>query len=251
MYSTVQYESTFCEAKKSTSSHVIAGKKLLDGATTRVVKYIHYILCTVQYILYDHNTPTILNNFILILPGAKNNSTRTMTLRSKSSVTNSLLLLAMSAVCLPPTGHAFSASSHFHGSIVTERESTMTAAALTMRKQKASDRRTRRMQRGEDAVIEPPTLTRSPMSLAAWQHKTLTKNAEPAPQPGGRGRSRNRSNLYNTLSSYHGNFLSLLTAEYRAEVRFVIFFASCRKKIPVGRFGPVMTLLARIFVWSP
>jgi hypothetical protein len=165
--------------------------------------------------------------------GANKNSARTMTLRSRSWITNSLLLLAMGAVCLPPTGHAFSASSNFHGSIVTERQSTMTATMLTMRKQKASDRRTRRMQRGEDAVIETPTITSSPMALAAWQHKTLTKNTASATQTGGRGRSRKRSNLYNTLSSYHTNFLSLLTAEYRAEVCFVICIASRRKKIPI------------------
>jgi hypothetical protein len=222
---------------KSTSSPRHRGKKfcrflfsillsscVLNGATTGPTTHPHFSL---------HSS----------FSGTKRNSARTMTWGIKSSVTNSLLLLAVSAVCLPPTGHAFSALSHFHGSTVTERQSSMSATLLTMRKQKASDRRTRRMQRGEDAVIEPPTLTSSPMALASWQHKALTKNTATAPPTGGRGRSRNRSNLYTTLSSYHGNFLSLLTAEYRAEVRFVIG----RKKISIWRFGPN---LAQIFVRS-
>lgn len=151
-----------------------------------------------------------------------------MTWLRRSCVTNRLLLLALAAVCLPPRGHAFSASSPFHGNIMVERRSSTAATMLTMRKQKASDRRTRRMQRGNDAVDEPQTLITSPMALASWQHKTLTKitaTASPSPQTGGRGRSRRRSNLYNTLSSYHGTFLSLLTAEYHAEVRFT--FGHC------------------------
>lgn len=176
---------------------------------------------------------------------AQKNSTRTMMWLRSSFVTNSLLLLAL-GVCLPLTGHSFSASSLFHGNIMAERQSTMAATMLTMRKQKASDRRTRRMQRGDDAVVEPQTLTSSPMALARWQHKTLTKNTatiRASPQTGGRGRSRKRSNLYNTLSSYHGTFLSLLTAEYHSEVRFS--FGHCDgscTKTPVQDSG-------RIFVW--
>lgn len=168
------------------------------------------------------------NSHLSSVHSAKKNSARTMTWLRSSCVTNSLLLLTLGAVCLPPTGHAFSASSLFHGNIMAERQSTMAATMLTMRKQKASDRRTRRMQRGDDAVVEPQTLTSSPMALARWQHKTLTKNTATigaSPQTGGRGRSRKRSNLYNTLSSYHGTFLSLLTAEYYAEVRHCLDLA--------------------------
>lgn len=39
---------------------------------------------------------------------------------------------------------------------------------------------------------------------------------------GGRGRSRKRSAFYNLLSVYHTTFLGLLTAEFRAEVSFLI-----------------------------
>ena len=100
------------------------------------------------------------------------------------------------------------------------------AASLTMRKQKASDRRTRRMQRGEDTVVDAQPiqsamqLISSPMESAGWQHKKLHSKS-PQRHTAGRGRSRKRSNLYNSLSSYHGHFLSLLTSEYRAEVSVI------------------------------
>lgn len=121
---------------------------------------------------------------------------------------------------------------------------------LTMRKQKASDRRTRRMQRGgglleEDAEealgrsassLPPRTaaagMTSSPMDTAAWRHRRSSqskiRNSFPRQNSAaagsgevinrGRGRSRKRSQLYSTLARYNNDFVSLLTAEYRAEV---------------------------------
>lgn len=124
-------------------------------------------------------------------------------------------------------------------------------SSLTMRKQKASDRRTRRMQRGADTAEEAQalirdslatavvSLTQSPMDAAGgWKQKqkqttttptkmksktiigraSASKNPTTTTVTGGRGRSRKRSMLYNSLSSYHNKFLQLLTTEYRAEV---------------------------------
>ena len=101
---------------------------------------------------------------------------------------------------------------------------------MTMRKQKASDRRTRRMQRGggeelalqetiQDNIIK--TITSSPMDLAEWKYKKI-RNSFPTPaaeqhKAHGRGRSRKRQTLYNSLASYHTKFLRLLTVEYQAE----------------------------------
>jgi len=59
---------------------------------------------------------------------------------------------------------------------------------IVMRKQKASDKRTSRLQKG----LEFERL--------------------------GRGRARKRAQLYLSLASYHAEFLNLLTEEYRAEV---------------------------------
>jgi hypothetical protein len=126
---------------------------------------------------------------------------------------------------------------------------------LTMRKQKASDRRTRRRQRGDDVAVDDwvqarelrasfaTTVADSPMQAAgAWSHKRSllqplgTRQLESAADlmstrqgggaaaaaapSGGRGRSRKRSTLYNSLAFYHNKFLTLLTQEYQAEVRF-------------------------------
>ena len=116
--------------------------------------------------------------------------------------------------------------------LVTGQPSLTTTNTLTMRKQKASDRRTRRMQRGEDVAVDVSsrTITSSPMAAASWQHKKLAPTRPRQQSRAGRGRARKRSNLYNTLSSYHGHFLSLLTAEYRAEVGWL------KARIP-SRFG--------------
>lgn len=118
---------------------------------------------------------------------------------------------------------------------------------MTMRKQKASDRRTRRMQRGgEDLALQEiqdniiKTITRSPMDVAEWNLKkqgrtlvptsTSTTTSEQQQQqqhkatPHGRGRSRKRLTLYNSLASYHTKFLRLLTVEYQAEVSQLLQF---------------------------
>lgn len=135
------------------------------------------------------------------------------------SIIGALALFVLDASFLP-TGHSFSTASHFLGNHVVAEHCSLTDNTLTMRKQKASDRRTRRMQRGEDVVtdISSKTMTTSPMATSSWQHKKISPTRPRQQNRGGRGRARKRSNLYNTLSSYHGNFLSLLTTEYRAEV---------------------------------
>ena len=109
--------------------------------------------------------------------------------------------------------------------------SKTTHATITMRKQKASDRRTRRMQRGGEEVVQDMiresltqreiTITSSPMDKkGVWkQRKVGTIDASDIREKTkGRGRSRKRSILYNSLSCYHNKFLTLLTKEYRAEV---------------------------------
>lgn len=112
--------------------------------------------------------------------------------------------------------------------------------SLTMRKQKASDRRTRRRQRGDDqqrqleqqqqGTAATTTFTVSPMQGATWNHKQqrsvdavsqglLGQQQQQAKTAGGRGRSRKRTALYQTLAHYQNRFLQQLTAEYQAEVR--------------------------------
>lgn len=119
-------------------------------------------------------------------------------------------------------------------------------SSLTMRKQKASDKRTTRLQRGEGlpaiyddtAVMQSlhKTFTSSPMADAVWEQKVV-RNQFQGKQPeksGGRGRSRKRSSLYHCLSNYHEQFLTLLTAEYKAEVRLLRFSETpIKAKIPV------------------
>ena len=100
------------------------------------------------------------------------------------------------------------------------------AASLYMRKQKASDRRTRRLQRGSDEIVQDMilenlknTMTSSPMeSVGVWNEKGGSISAPSKEKTGGRGRSRKRATLYNSLSTYHNKFFTLLTEEYRAEV---------------------------------
>ncbi len=102
---------------------------------------------------------------------------------------------------------------------------------IVMRKQKASDKRTSRLQKGLEfehlssfAAISPskgttpfPVVTSSPMATATWNYKTIdpsNSNKESL----GRGRARKRAQFYSSLASYHTEFLNLLTEEYRAEV---------------------------------
>jgi hypothetical protein len=100
---------------------------------------------------------------------------------------------------------------------------------LTMRKQKASDKRTRRMQKDleilsltDNAPLRSATSALSPiLSAGVWQHKSVSsvRNDQFQNAAGkGRGRSRKRSAVYNNLGSYHNHFLALLTEEFTAEV---------------------------------
>ena len=129
----------------------------------------------------------------------------------------SLLLVAFNGVA----GY-----SSFHGKLL--QRVVPNGATLSMRKQKASDRRTRRLQRGllEEDDVMTETVTTSPMQTAQWLQKTPTTEAMIPLKTGGRNRSRKRSTLYNSLSSYHNHFLQLLTAEYKAEVSYCLFSIS-------------------------
>jgi hypothetical protein len=142
-----------------------------------------------------------------------------------------LTLVAATMVALTPCESlSLSSFSQFHGNALQTVASpahqvTSGAASLTMRKQKASDRRTRRMQMGGDQIVQEQirdslsqSITRSPMdSTGEWKFKKLI--IKPSQEKtGGRGRSRKRATLYNSLSSYHNNFFRLLTEEYQHEV---------------------------------
>jgi hypothetical protein len=137
-----------------------------------------------------------------------------------------LLLLAAPVISL---------STSFHGqtaSLCHNLPQTRSSNLLTMRKQKSSDKRTRRSQRGVDeattatTAFTTTTITTSPMETAKWKHKkTILASANNNRIPtktGGRNRARKRSTFYNSLSSYHNHFLELLTAEYKAEVSHVM-----------------------------
>ena len=113
-----------------------------------------------------------------------------------------------------------------------------------MRKQKASNKRTARRQRGNideaTTTFTPPSLSTSssttqilnssPMTKSQWKHKKIemraagidTNNSAAATQTGGgRGRARKRLKLYNSLASYHSTFLELISQEFQMEVRFI------------------------------
>jgi len=102
------------------------------------------------------------------------------------------------------------------------------------------------MQRG-DADPESlmiGSLTQSPMSGKAWKHKKsilpLSDASSAAANTNrGRGRARKRSALYNSLSFYHNKFLSLLTEEYKQEVRTGNKIPSFFKGNARGKFFPV------------
>jgi len=155
-----------------------------------------------------------------------------------------VMAMAMAMAILPPCAVSLSLSSFstFHGTPVGGWQQLQPAtssararissgvASLCMRKQKASDRRTRRLQRGgeeltQDLIRESlqSTITSSPMELVgAWNQKQQQQGGgfpSQTQKTGGRGRSRKRATLYNSLSSYHNKFFTLLTAEYQAEVR--------------------------------
>jgi hypothetical protein len=105
---------------------------------------------------------------------------------------------------------------------------------IVMRKQKASDKRTSRLQKGLEGEYlssffaistkgstpsprNTGVVTSSPMATSMWDYKTIDPisiNKESA----GRGRARKRAQFYSSLAAYHSEFLNLLTEEYRAEV---------------------------------
>ena len=124
-----------------------------------------------------------------------------------------------------------------------------TIDTLVMRKQKASDKRTRRLQKGafeevssyssisssSSSVGIPPFppragITASPMATANWDYKTISSIdvvvVATVKETAGRGRARKRSQVYSSLASYHTEFLNLLTAEYRAEVSCFFYLFS-------------------------
>jgi hypothetical protein len=136
-----------------------------------------------------------------------------------------LTLWVLSLVWIPNGSVALSCKSSFCGAPI-QHAVYHPSSSLEMRKQKASDRRTRRLQRGDiltpDAFATTGSLTSSPMSGKNWKLKQTNDGLQPQPT-GGRGRSRKRSALYNSLSLYHNKFLKLLTEEYKQEVRFNSF----------------------------
>jgi hypothetical protein len=156
-------------------------------------------------------------------------------------------LLWAALTILVPTSTALSLSSYsgFHGTAFGWRQNPIHedsnrakisgAASLSMRKQKASDRRTRRLQRGSDEIAQEMilenlknTMTSSPMeSVGVWNQKGGSISAQIKEKTGGRGRSRKRATLYNSLSTYHNKFFTLLTDEYRAEVSTFVVFQPC------------------------
>ncbi|EJK72807.1 hypothetical protein THAOC_05622 [Thalassiosira oceanica] len=102
-----------------------------------------------------------------------------------------------------------------------------------MRKQKASDKRTARMQKGLLEPSEPmvsattQVLSSTPMTARRWKHKQVEIRAngdKPSSdaRAGGRGRARKRTKLYNSLASYHSTFLDLISKEYELEEAEVV-----------------------------
>eukprot|EP00537_Pseudo-nitzschia_pungens_P019728 CAMPEP_0172407006 /NCGR_PEP_ID=MMETSP1061-20121228/72862_1 /TAXON_ID=37318 /ORGANISM="Pseudo-nitzschia pungens, Strain cf. pungens" /LENGTH=153 /DNA_ID=CAMNT_0013142845 /DNA_START=39 /DNA_END=497 /DNA_ORIENTATION=+ len=126
-------------------------------------------------------------------------------------------------------GFSISSLSSFHGARLqpsefdrqrigsgTREMSSSARGEITMRKQKASDRRTRRMQRGGEELAQDMirenlsrrevTITSSPMSKKGeWKQRRQGDRVDVQMKSGGRGRSRKRSLLYNSLSLYHNS----------------------------------------------
>ena len=159
-----------------------------------------------------------------------------------------VLSIALSAISLS-WGLSFSSSS-FHGTRVihsptmNNNQAAAGISNLVMRKQKASDKRTARRQRGiiDDnnsnadgtATFTPPPLSTSssatqilnssPMTKSQWKDKKIEMRAagvggnNNVNNGGGRGRARKRLKLYNSLASYHSTFLELISEEYQMEV---------------------------------
>lgn len=149
---------------------------------------------------------------------------------SRSQLITALVATTLLVAFAPCESLSLSSFSKFHGNALQpaanpSHRATSGAASLTMRKQKASDRRTRRMQMGGEQIVQElirdnlrQTITSSPMETTGqWKYKK--RIVQPIREKtGGRGRSRKRATLYNSLSSYHNKFLRLLTDEYQHEV---------------------------------
>ena len=168
--------------------------------------------------------------------------------------TKAVCLLILSVVFLPiQSCCALSSSSSFHGmqminptkyshaSTYTKPRRPSSNNLLVMRKQKASDKRTARMQRGVidnacETTFTPPSLSSSsssttqildssPMTKSKWKQKKVELRAAGEGSSGngnsnnmGRGRARKRLKLYNSLASYHFTFLEMIQEEYQMEV---------------------------------
>ena len=133
----------------------------------------------------------------------------------------SLLLLSASLTLLTSCQSlSLSQKTSFGGRHVLHNDPFHQCSLLTMRKQKASDKRTRRSQRGE--VLESDLSSKSNLRSSpigkAWQYKSVDMRSPSNTVGYGRGRSRKRSQVYNNLSSYHSHFLDLITQEFLAEV---------------------------------
>eukprot|EP00985_Skeletonema_marinoi_P006061 scaffold2626_cov167-Skeletonema_marinoi.AAC.1 len=151
-------------------------------------------------------------------------------------------IISMLPMMLLTTAAAWSS---FHGSRIihpmtqSSRPLTSGASSLVMRKQKASDKRTARLQRGQldnDSFTPPPLsisssttqiLSSTPMSKTQWKHKKIElrsrgEKVDNSMMSGGRGRARKRLKLYNSLASYHSTFSNLISEEYQVEEAEVI-----------------------------
>jgi hypothetical protein len=136
------------------------------------------------------------------------------------------MLMLILFILLLPSSRALSTT--FHGISIHSSHPTTSrriANELTMRKQKASDKHTARMQRGQ-TTLEPTTQILSSVSFTknSWKEKKIELRAGGANTNtekfaiGGRGRARKRLRLYNSLEGYHSVFLGLISEEYRMEV---------------------------------
>lgn len=132
------------------------------------------------------------------------------------------------SLLLRTSAFSHSPPSNFIGNQVLQHY-PQNGSSLTMRKQKASDKRTSRMQKNLDIEsattsleIGSATSTLSPLKIRDLQEKyVFTKNQFESSISRGRGRSRKRSAVYNNLASYRNHFLELLTQEFTAEETLV------------------------------
>eukprot|EP00581_Thalassiosira_minuscula_P012788 CAMPEP_0183714346 /NCGR_PEP_ID=MMETSP0737-20130205/8885_1 /TAXON_ID=385413 /ORGANISM="Thalassiosira miniscula, Strain CCMP1093" /LENGTH=1079 /DNA_ID=CAMNT_0025943253 /DNA_START=214 /DNA_END=3453 /DNA_ORIENTATION=+ len=189
-----------------------------------------------------------------------------LVLRSMVFAVSFALLMAITSV---PSALALSSFSSFHGARLhstqpftsipsnqnhnshnSHNSHSSNSNLLVMRKQKASDKRTARMQRGlVDTNSDASSFTPSPLSTSQstsssnktqilsnasmtkskWKQKKIelrasgvTTGANANNAGGGRGRARKRLKLYNSLASYHSTFLDLVSLEYQMEESEVI-----------------------------